>query len=126
MIQTIQTKFPSPIASANVPSKAELEHYFDSATLPELPSKPDLRGLVNVFISDSRILDGSRIDAWVNPKTCDIYKQVTGAGMGGPQTIGPFWFGPGKLGKPGQLTSKEKLSTPFDGGDFLQLPAKPS
>ena len=88
------------VRTASAPSaavKKQIAAYLEKAKLPALSKKPDLKGFTKMLIKDSRMLDGPRIDAWYNPKTAAVIKEVTGSGMGGPQTIGPFWFGPGHL-----------------------------
>lgn len=82
--------------------KRTLEAYLSRTNLPELSKKPNLTGFTKVFIRDSRPVDGVRVDAWYDSRTRKVYEQVTGAGRGGPQSIGPFWYGPGHLPKASQ------------------------
>lgn len=59
-----------------------------------LPKAPSTRMLHEVHLRDMRMVDGPREDAYFDAKKNEFYLKVTGSGMGGPDTIGPYWFGP--------------------------------
>jgi hypothetical protein len=80
----------------------ELDDYGTS-----LAKAPNVKSYHPLFIQDMRMVDGSRIDAFLNPKKGDFYLKFTGAGMGGPDTVGPFWHGPFKIDLKKPVVSEE-------------------
>src|SRR5687768_2137947 len=90
----------------NVKLQKDLALFLADNELPKLSSKPDLRGFQQILIEDARPVDGDRVDAWFNAKTREVYKEVTGSGFGGPEGIGPFWYGPATVPAivPGQVS----------------------
>jgi hypothetical protein len=59
-----------------------------------LDEAPRVRNLHEVQLHDNRPADGERLDAFVDTRKDEFYLKSTGAGMAGPDTIGPFWYGP--------------------------------
>lgn len=57
-------------------------------------AEPNTKHLHHVHIDDKRMVDGPRTDAYVNTEKDEFYLKVTGAGMAGPDTVGPYWYGP--------------------------------
>lgn len=62
-----------------------------------LPHAPSTANLHELLIADQRPVDGARRDAFIDAKKNSFYLKVTGSGFGGPQTVGPFWYGPFSL-----------------------------
>lgn len=62
-----------------------------------LAKAPNVKSLHPLFLQDMRMVDGPRLDAYLNPKKSEFFLKITGAGMGGPHTVGPFWHGPFKF-----------------------------
>jgi hypothetical protein len=62
-----------------------------------LDCEPNLKNLHPVFLGDSRPVDGEALSAFLNTEKKEFYLQSTGAGMAGPEHVGPFFYGPFKL-----------------------------
>lgn len=74
-----------------------LDAYLADAKLPKLAKKPKLEGFTEILVRDGRLFDGAKEVAFYNNKTGQVYREVTGSGMGGPSTVGPFYYGPGTV-----------------------------
>jgi hypothetical protein len=62
---------------------------------PELAQAPAGLDKMNyIFMHDHRMVDGNKLEAYVDASKKQFYLKSTGAGMGGPDTIGPYWHGP--------------------------------
>lgn len=77
--------------------KPAVEQAIKNGYGPSLAQAPNLDGLTYVFLRDSRMVDGPRLEAYVDVAKKEAYIKITGAGMAGPDTVGPFWRGPVKL-----------------------------
>jgi hypothetical protein len=67
-----------------------------------------------VFLRDMRMVDGERAEAYVDTAAGSFYLKSTGAGMAGPDTVGPYWYGPFDLApveKQANVAMREKLET---------------
>lgn len=60
----------------------------------QLSKKPNTTGLHAIEISNKLMVDGPKVEALLNAKTGKFFVKVTGSGFGGPQHIGPFYYGP--------------------------------
>jgi hypothetical protein len=69
--------------------KALQQDGFDAAC-----REPSVEGYTYVFLEDGRPVDGAMQEAYVDPTAATFYLKLTGAGMGGPDTVGPYWYGP--------------------------------
>jgi hypothetical protein len=77
----------------------------------ELPEAPNTKHLHHVHLRDQRPVDGNRTDAYVNTEKQEFYLKVTGAGMAGPDTVGPYWYGPIKMNEVAETdVVKDKIS----------------
>lgn len=80
----------------NLPEvKGRIERALEGVDLgAALACEPDVSKMHHVFLRDARPVDGDRRDAYLDADKGEIYLKVTGAGMAGPHTVGPFWYGP--------------------------------
>lgn len=83
-----------PYGSNEAKMRDKLEARIDAAELGPEIKKPSLRGLHPITIRDQRPVDGNMVEAYVDPKKDRMFVKITGAGMGGPGTVGPYWYGP--------------------------------
>jgi hypothetical protein len=76
-----------------------------------LDTPPNTKNLHHVHLKDMRMVDGPRTDAYVDTNKDEFYLKVTGAGMAGPDTIGPYWHGPIPLK---ELSPTERVADKVD------------
>jgi hypothetical protein len=77
----------------------------------QLDEAPRTHNLHHVHLKDQRMVDGPRTDAYVDTQKDEFYLKVTGAGMAGPDTVGPFWYGPIELK---ELDATERVANKID------------
>jgi hypothetical protein len=61
-----------------------------------------------------RPVDGNRTDAYVNTEKQEFFLKVTGAGMAGPDTVGPFWYGPLKMNEVSETDVVKDKASAYD------------
>ena len=94
--------------------KAQIEDVLSRVRLgTPLDSAPNTKHLHEVHIDDMRMLDGPRTDAFLDTEKKEFYVKYTGAGMAGPDTIGPYWHGP--IGLPEGAINADQLKAQLEG-----------
>ena len=64
-------------------------------------TEPDTTNLLQILLYDATPVDGSLNEIFVDTAKAEFYLRVTNSGFGGPDTVGPYWYGPFKLDDPG-------------------------
>lgn len=84
--------------------RAEVEQRLDAVALGPPIQEPQLRGLHRMLVSDRRPSDGPLTEIYVDPVRAHMFIKVTGSGFGGPERVGPTWYGPLPI-DPGKTTA---------------------
>ncbi|MFO0724427.1 MAG: hypothetical protein U1E65_11625 [Myxococcota bacterium] len=90
--------------------RAKIQGAIDEGYPAKLDKAPRLTGLHQLEISNKLMIDGPKVDAFLNAKTGDFYLRVTGSGFGGPEHIGPFYYGPGSIDLKTPLLKKSTIN----------------
>lgn len=103
----VENKVPQGSAHGDV-KEAILASLDASSMVDHATTRPrNQHNLHRVTLRDRRVVDGDRLDAYLDTNKDEFFVKQTGSGFGG--VVGPFWYGPFEVQEPADRTPSEAV-----------------